>query len=153
MHYPAIFIPHEDGRYDVYFPDIDGVISQGRDLGHAITMAQEALSLHLSSMFADNDPVPSPSSIDGALALHVKYSEGEGAPVEKCICQFIPYIPLQRKEKEKIQPMHLSISLKPAVVESIDAMAEEMGLTRSGLITVATRDYIARMREPYLSVR
>ena len=49
--------------------------------------------------------------------------------------------------------MHLSISLKPAVVESIDAMAEEMGLTRSGLITVATRDYIARMREPYLSVR
>ncbi len=32
------------------------------------------------------------------------------------------------------------------IVENIDAMAEEMGLTRSGLIAVATRDYIHRMR-------
>ncbi|MDR2820247.1 MAG: type II toxin-antitoxin system HicB family antitoxin [Desulfovibrio sp.] len=40
-----------------------------------------------------------------------------------------------------------SISLKPSILAHIDAMAEEMGLTRSGLIAVAARDYVSRMKE------
>ncbi|MDR1397763.1 MAG: type II toxin-antitoxin system HicB family antitoxin [Desulfarculales bacterium] len=52
MYYPATFMPHEDGsgRYDVAFFDIPGCYSQGQDLEHALIMAQEALSLHVSSM-------------------------------------------------------------------------------------------------------
>ncbi len=58
--------------------------------------------------------------------------------------QYVHFEPLiQAKETA---PVRLSISLKKPIVENIDAMAEEMGLTRSGLIAVATRDYISRMR-------
>ncbi|MCL2102516.1 MAG: ribbon-helix-helix domain-containing protein [Syntrophorhabdaceae bacterium] len=42
--------------------------------------------------------------------------------------------------------VNLSISLKPAFLRSIDAMAEEMGLSRSGVIAVAAREYIQRMQ-------
>jgi predicted RNase H-like HicB family nuclease len=146
-YYPAIFIPHQDGRFDVYFPDLPGLVSQGDDMGHAIARAQEGLSLHLGSMIEDDDPVPAPSTIREALARHAEFSSEEGdagTPVEEVLCQFVPYIPLPKEEKAA--PMRLSITLKPSVVGNIDAMAEEMGLTRSGLIAVATRDYISRMR-------
>ena len=142
--YPAIFIPHNDGRYDVYFPDLPGLVSQGTDLGNAITMAQEGLSLHLGSMIEDNDPLPQPSSVKEALAKHEMESEDGSTPVGECLCQHVPYVPLAREEKAP--PVRLSISLKPAIVERIDVMADEMGLTRSGLIAVATRDYINRMQ-------
>lgn len=143
-YYPAIFISRQDGRFDVYFPDLPGLVSQGDDLGDAITMAQEGLSLHLGSMIEDNEPLPPPSTIKEALAKHVAESEEGSASIEECICQFVPYIPLP--EEEKTAPVRLSISLKPVVVERIDQVASELGLTRSGLIAVATREYCIRMQ-------
>lgn len=143
-YYPAIFIPHQDGHFDVYFPDLPGLVSQGEDLGDAIAMAQEGLSLHLGSMIEDNDPLPAPSTIREALAKHMAEREEGSTPAEECVCQFVPYIPLP--EEEKAAPVRLSISLKPVILERIDQVATELGLTRSGLIAVATREYCNRMQ-------
>ncbi|MDR3089976.1 MAG: ribbon-helix-helix domain-containing protein [Desulfobulbaceae bacterium] len=49
-------------------------------------------------------------------------------------------------KKKKPAAVTLSISLKSAVVERIDGMAEELGLTGSALIAVAAQDYISRTR-------
>jgi metal-responsive CopG/Arc/MetJ family transcriptional regulator len=49
------------------------------------------------------------------------------------------------KVAAKAEPMRLSISLKPALVEQVDAAAQELGLTRSGVIALATREYIKRL--------
>lgn len=44
------------------------------------------------------------------------------------------------------EPVRLSISLRPAILEQLDAIARELGLTRSGAIAVAARDYAERLR-------
>ena len=49
-------------------------------------------------------------------------------------------------KKKEAAPVRLSISLKPVIVERIDSVAAELGLTRSGLIAVATREYCNRMQ-------
>jgi len=148
MYYPATFAPKSDGsgRYDVTFADLPGCVSQGDSLEDALRMAQEALALHLGSMLEDGDPIPGPSTLDGARAKDKQMEQEEGfAYPDGVMYQFV--LADVRKPARETAPVRLSISLKPAIVDRIDAMADEMGLTRSGLIAVATRDYINRMQE------
>lgn len=146
MYYPVTLNPHEDGRYDVTFVDFPGCISQGKDLEHSLRMAQEALTLHISGMLADGDELPAPSSLEAARRADEVEAQEENDPLpEGTLWQYILIEPVVRKIKAE-SPVRLSISLKPSIIEKIDAMAEDMGLTRSGVINVATRDYINRMQ-------
>ncbi|MDL2275761.1 type II toxin-antitoxin system HicB family antitoxin [Desulfosarcina sp. OttesenSCG-928-G10] len=147
MYYPATLAPKNDGtgRYDVTFADLPGCVSQGDSLEDALRMAHEALTLHLGSMIEDGDPIPVPSSLEDARAKDAQTQREHGFTYpEGTLYQFI--LVDARKPVREAAPVRLSISLKPAIVERIDAMANEMGLTRSGLIAVATRDYINRMQ-------
>lgn len=56
----AVFEPVESG-YSVYFPDLPGRISYGKDLEEAQNHAQDALGLHLYGMEKDRDEIPVPS--------------------------------------------------------------------------------------------
>ena len=147
MYYPATLAPKSDGsgRYDVTFADLPGCVSQGDSLEDALRLAQEALTLHLGSMMEDGDSIPEPSTLGGARAKDAQVEQEEGfAHPEGTIYQFV--LADVRKPARETAPVRLSISLKPAIVKRIDSMADEMGLTRSGLIAVATRDYINRMQ-------
>lgn len=42
--YPAIFHSNDDGSYTVTYPDLPGCISEGKNLGNAMYMAQTALT-------------------------------------------------------------------------------------------------------------
>lgn len=146
MHYPATLTPHSDGsgRYDVTFVDLPGCVSQGNNLEHALQRAEEALTLHVSGMQQDGDTLPKPSSLEQARTMDEEEARAEG---EELAPGTVHQIVLVRELKEEsAAPVRLSISLKPSVLAGIDSMAEEMGLTRSGLIAVATRDYISRSR-------
>jgi predicted RNase H-like HicB family nuclease len=146
MYYPATFNPHQDGRYDVTFVDLPGCVSQGKDLEDALRMAKEALALHLGGMMADGDPLPTASTLETARRLDEVEALEENDPLPAgALWQYVLVDVPPSKVKAEL-PVRLSISLKPAIVERIDAMAEEMGLTRSGLIAVATRDYVNRMQ-------
>ena len=147
MYYPATLTPHNDGsgRYDVSFVDLSGCVSQGCGLEHALQMAQEALQLHLATMVEDGDALPVPSTIAQAQekdALEAR-EEGYTAP-DGTLYQFV--VADAKKKEPAATPIRLSISLKPVIVERIDAVAFELGLTRSGLISVATREYCNRMQ-------
>lgn len=147
MYYPATLIPHSDGsgRYDVTFVDLPGCVSQGIDLEDALRMGQEALSLHLGSMLEDGEALPAPSSLDEAQQKDVIEAREADYPLpEGLLYQFI-WAEAEKKVKDTA-PIRLSISLKPVVVERIDQVANELGLTRSGLIAVATREYCNRMQ-------
>lgn len=147
MYYPATLTPAEDGSgyYGVTFEDLPGCVSQGDNLEDALRMAHEALTLHVGSMIEDGDVLPPPSSLEEArrknqdLAREEGYSIAEGTLYQYVLADIRP-------QAKKTASVNLSISLKPAILHSIDAMAEEMGLSRSGVIAVATRDYIQRMR-------
>ena len=53
--------PAEGGAYSVYFPDLPGCISYGKDFETALSEAQDALGLHIYGMEKDGEPVPAPS--------------------------------------------------------------------------------------------
>ncbi|MCL6478894.1 MAG: type II toxin-antitoxin system HicB family antitoxin [Peptococcaceae bacterium] len=59
--YPAIFDPCEEGGYTVTFPDLPGCITEGDTIEEALSMAKEAMSLHLYGMEDDGDSVPTPT--------------------------------------------------------------------------------------------
>ncbi|MEW6081072.1 MAG: type II toxin-antitoxin system HicB family antitoxin [Bacillota bacterium] len=62
--YPAVFNPDERGPeygYTVTFPDLPGCITEGDSLENALSMAQEALQLHLYGMEEDGDAIPAPT--------------------------------------------------------------------------------------------
>lgn len=52
--YLAVFEPSDDGGYSIYFPDLPGCISVGKNL-------EEAASLHLYSMECEHEEIPVPS--------------------------------------------------------------------------------------------
>ncbi len=149
MYYPVTLNPHEDGsgRYDCTFVDFPGCVSQGKDLEDALRMASEALALHLSSMLADGDPVPTPSTVDEARRADEAEALAENDPLpEGTLWQYILVDVAARKAKAE-PPIRLSISLKPSVIDKVDAIAEDLGMSRSAVINVATREYINRMRQ------
>jgi predicted RNase H-like HicB family nuclease len=58
--YPAVFSYDADG-IAVYFPDLPGCVTCGKDQNEAIVMAQDVLAGHLSCLEDDGDPIPVPS--------------------------------------------------------------------------------------------
>lgn len=62
--YPAVFhLNGDDGTYTVLFPDLPGCITEGKDLGNALYMAQSALSAWLSYTVEHDQPVPAASPL------------------------------------------------------------------------------------------
>jgi predicted RNase H-like HicB family nuclease len=145
MYYPATLDPHPDGSgyYDVTFIDLPGCVSQGRDMEDALLMAQEALSLHISGMLADGDNLPAPSTLAQARAACVTRAREHG--YELPAGTIYQYIVARPRVKEK-KPVAVTISLRPAILEKVDAAAEEQGLTRSAFIVQATRHYIKTLQ-------
>lgn len=60
--YPAVFHYAEDG-ISIEFPDLPGCLSCGYTTEEALSMAKEALELHLYGMEKDGDPIPEPSEL------------------------------------------------------------------------------------------
>jgi len=59
--FPAYFRRTVSGGYSVDFPDLPGCVSAGDGLEEALTLAREALALHLFGMAEDGDPIPEAS--------------------------------------------------------------------------------------------
>jgi len=66
--YPAYFRRTDSGTYSVDFPDLPGCVSAGATLEEALSMAREALSLHLYGMIEDGDAIPEPSDPTAVVA-------------------------------------------------------------------------------------
>ena len=56
--YFGVFEPSDNGGYGVYFPDVPGCISCGKNLTDAQKMAEEALGLHLYAIEKDGESFP-----------------------------------------------------------------------------------------------
>ena len=63
--YPAIFHSNaNDGSFTITYPDLPGCISEGKSLGHAIAMAQDALYGWLEYHVDKKKDIPPASSIN-----------------------------------------------------------------------------------------
>jgi len=59
--YPAIFQANNDGSYTITFPDLPGCISEGKSLGNALSMAQQALTQWVGYLADKRQPIPAAS--------------------------------------------------------------------------------------------
>lgn len=61
--YPAVFHPNDDGSFTILYPDLPGCISEGKDLGNALYMAQDALRQWVEFTLSSGLSLPSPSPL------------------------------------------------------------------------------------------
>ena len=59
--YPAVFTPEENGLFTVNFPDLESCYTCGNDLGDALYMAEDVLTMTLVSYENNSTPIPTPS--------------------------------------------------------------------------------------------
>ncbi|WP_313537364.1 type II toxin-antitoxin system HicB family antitoxin [Enterococcus sp.] len=61
--YPAIFEKDPVG-YGIYFPDIEGAVTQSEDIGQGLELAADALGIMLGDLVEKNLPLPAPTDIN-----------------------------------------------------------------------------------------
>lgn len=123
-----------NGTFGVYFPDFPGCVSAGDSLEETIDGGQEALDLHVEGMRADGLEVPAPSSADTV-------QPAEGSDFYKLVWFSVDGGPAPAET-----PQRYNVSLPPSLIAQIDALADQEGGTRSGLISVAARELLAARR-------
>ena len=70
--YPAIFHQNEDESFTVTYPDLPGCISEGKNLGNALYMAQSALKQWIGYLSDKELEIPVASTLE-----KIKTSKGE----------------------------------------------------------------------------
>jgi predicted RNase H-like HicB family nuclease len=118
--------PGTDGSYSVFFPDLPGCFSYGKDLEDAQRMATEAASLHVYGLECENEEIPTPS-------LNLSREDTEGNVVMPVTIH--PDMFRMKKDNERIKT---NITL-PAWLKRI---AEEKKVNYSRLLETALMDYL-----------
>jgi predicted RNase H-like HicB family nuclease len=130
--YYAVFVPEEDGKVSVWFPDVPGCQTWGDNMEHSFAQAMEALESHLEVLVDDNDPIPVPSHYEAAWAMVRSDFEKEGeAMPQGTALQLVPVPDVQEK------PARVNVSFRKSTLSMIDRKAEATGMTRSGFLSRA----------------
>jgi len=131
MKYPVYIEKDKDSDFGVIVSDLPGCYSAGSTMEEALTNAEEAILTHLEGLMMDNDPVPLPSKVD-ELQLKQKDRNGVWALVEVDL------------KKIATESKRINISLPCSILSKIDTFAEKTNETRSGLLSKAALEYIAK---------
>ena len=70
--YPAIFHRNKDESYTVTYPDLPGCISEGKNLGNALFMAQSALKQWIGYLTDKELEIPSASAFESIKTSKVE---------------------------------------------------------------------------------
>ena len=66
----VLLTPEAEGGFSVSVPSLPGCFTQGETIEEAMTMAREAISLHVESLEADGELVPDDSkSLEYSMTL------------------------------------------------------------------------------------
>ena len=125
--YPALLEPQPEGGYTVTFPDLAGCITEGDTIQEAMEMAGNALDSHLSALHANRLPVPEPGD-------PTAFAAPPGG-----------FVALVQASPPDNPPVRLNITLGQGLLQRIDTTAKREGLTRSGLLANAARDYLLKL--------
>ena len=95
--YPAVFTKEDDGKYSIFFPDLEGCYTTGDNLSDALYMAEDVLAFTMYSLEKDKLPIPEPSEDLAAEA---------GSFVNYIVCDTLEY---QKMNNNKAIKKTLSI--------------------------------------------
>jgi predicted RNase H-like HicB family nuclease len=117
---------HKDpgSDYGVSFPDLPGLITVGKDLDDARTMAEEALAFHIEGLVEDGEAIPEASSLEAIMA---DPENRDGVAI------------LVAVNTDAQKTVRVNITLPADVLAQIDKFAESHGYTRSGFLAQAAK--------------
>jgi predicted RNase H-like HicB family nuclease len=117
--YPALFTGEKGTSViDVTFPDLPGCVSQGDNASDALSMAQEALLLHIEGMLEDGEDLPRPAALQD---------------IESEAGQAIILVSITDPRKRE----RFNLSAAAADLAKIDRSAQQRGMTRSAFMVHA----------------
>ena len=67
MEYIDLIHKEAHSDFGVSFPDFPGVVTAGRTLDEARTMAEEALAFHIEGLLEDGEDIPEPSGLEAIM--------------------------------------------------------------------------------------
>ncbi|WP_165071018.1 type II toxin-antitoxin system HicB family antitoxin [Desulfovibrio sp. ZJ200] len=139
--YFAQFLPAKDrpGAYCVDFPDLPGCFTDGDSLSQALSNARECLTGYLKACGKEGEDIPAPSS----AAEVQRKAEAGCRELEIDIPEGTFYQAVEAGALDE-KPIQVSVSMLPSLVNSIDRKAKEEGMTRSGLLAAAAKEYVSR---------
>ena len=137
--YYAAFLPEQQG-FSVLFPDIPGCQTHGETPSEAFAMAVDALSGHLETLAANNEPLPTPSNTTSAFvqlqAMCAEYGITLPEHFTETSLQLIPAL------EQDSTLVRVSVSFRRSALTMIDRKAEAVGMTRSGFLAAAAANYV-----------
>lgn len=131
MNYPIVMHKDKGSDYGVTVPDLPGCFSAGQTVDEALTMAREAIELHLEGLIEEGRMIPKPGRIEDHQA-NPEYAGGTWAVVSI------------DPGTLRVKSLRLSITMPERVLEAIDQYAANHGESRSGLLARAALEYIGR---------
>lgn len=126
--YLAVLEPSIDGGYGVWFPDLPGCISCGKNIVEAQKMAEEALGLHLYGMELDGDILPEPA----------KDIDNESEDIKGCVVVPITVYPDIVKNEMDNKRVKTNVTLP----RWLKAIAEKEAVNYSRLLENALLEYL-----------
>ena len=130
MRFPIVIHKDSDSDYGVTVPDLPGCFSAGTTTDEALTNAIEAIECHIEGLMIDEEPVPSPRSVEHYRS-HKTYRGGVWALVDVDVSK------LSGKAKR------VNITLPERLLVQIDSFAARQGGSRSGFLAHAAMEYVA----------
>jgi len=131
MKYPVLIHKESSSDFGVTVPDLPGCHSAGRTMEEALESAQEAVLTHVEGLLMDQEPIPTPSSVESLLPeWNEKGAVWALVPVDLSV--------LSKKAKR------INITVPENLLRKIDAFATKDGDSRSGLLVTAALQYIAQ---------
>lgn len=124
--YFAVLEPADDGGYGVYFPDLPGCTSYGKNIKDAQENAEEAVGLHIYSLERDGDSLPVPSE------------KLEMEDISGCVVMAINIFPdLVKNEMD-----YKRVSTNTTLPNWLKKMAEDSNVNYSRILETALLDYL-----------
>jgi len=119
--YPAIFHRNEDGSYTIIYPDLPGCISEGKNLGNAMYMAQSALTQWIGYLADKKHEIP-----DASPVKKIKTSKGD-------------FVNLIRAEVKDAKAVKRTVSIP----KWMDEKVAQSGLSLSRVLQDALQERLA----------
>lgn len=129
-----------NGSFGVYFPDFPGCVSAANTFEETVAGGQEALELHLEGMREDGLTIPEPSPVTA-----FDPDEHEGSDVFRLV--MFP-VESEAPASDRDPAVRVNITMNPRLLSRVDAAAQANGLTRSGLLALASRQWISANGAP-----
>jgi predicted RNase H-like HicB family nuclease len=130
--YFAVFEPTGAG-FSVYFPDLLGCVSYGKDFEEALREAEDALGLHIYGMEKDGDNIPLPSE---SPVLDKETASGY------IVAPVTVFPDLVRNELD-----NRAVKTNLTIPSWLKELAEARGVNYSKLLQAALMDYLG-VRQP-----